>query len=161
MKKKSNSRFARVLGRIFNIRTWFDWERMKVFTLYVGHALKNLFMIDTGDTKKKPVENLPLTESFASAQRSFKLSEADLLIQQKSLFRLSLLMAFIALLIFIYSFYHFIYGTVLAGLISLVVMMIALALSFRYHFWYYQIKTRQLGCSISEWFKKGLLGEKE
>lgn len=161
MKKKSNSRIVRVLSKILDIRTWFDWERMKSFTLFVGNGLRRLFMIDTENNKNTPPDSLPLTESFNSAKQSLNLTDADLLIRQKALFRLSILMATIAILIFSYSIYHFLYGTLRAGFLSLVIMMIAVALSFRYHFWYYQIKNHKLGCSIHEWFRKGLLGEKK
>jgi intracellular multiplication protein IcmV len=160
MKNKSNSRVVRVLSKILDIRTWFDWERMKSFTLFVGNGLRGLFMMDT-ENKKTTKDNLPLTESFNSAKQSLNLTDADLIIRQKALLKLSILMATIAILIFSYSIYQFFYGTLRAGFISLVIMMIAVALSFRYHFWYYQIKSHKLGCSVHEWFRKGLLGEKE
>lgn len=159
MKKKSESRIVNVFSRIINVRAWFDWERMKIFSSFVGNALRRLFMGELNDAKKEP--SPALTESFNAAKNEFHLSDADLLIQEKSLRRLSALMTLLALLIFIYSGYHFIYGTFQAGAISLVIMLIALALAFRYHFWYFQIKTRKLGCSVQEWFRKGLLGEKE
>ena len=160
MKKKLNSRVVRVLTKIIDIRTWFDWERMRTFTLFVGNGLHRLFTIDT-DNKNTPSETPPLTESFKTAKESLKLTDEDLMIRQKALFRLSIFMATIAFLILSYSIYHFLYGTWRAGFLSLVIMSIALALSFRYHFWYYQIKNHKLGCSVHEWFRKGLLGEKE
>lgn len=158
MKKKSTSRVANVLARIINIRVWFDWERMKLFTLYVGNSLRRLFMPQHNEeSSDRPV----LTESFRTAQKELNLSDADLALRQKALLRLSLLMSFIALLIFLYSCYHFYNGALLAGFLSFIVMLLAWSLAFRYHFWYYQIKTRKLGCSFHEWFTKGLLGAKK
>ncbi len=52
-------------------------------------------------------------------------------------------MLLIAALIFVYALYHFYAGTFKAAFVSLTVMMVALALAFRYHFWYFQIKSRQ------------------
>ncbi len=160
MKKKSGSRIVRVFVSIINIPYWFDWERLKSFTIFLGTSIRRLFMaetIDANDDKNNPA----LTESFESAQKELKLSDEDLLIREKALYRLSILMSLMALGIFIYSGYHFFSGHFRAGLLSLIVMMIAVALGFRYHFWYYQIKNRKLGCSINEWLKKGFLRAKE
>lgn len=151
MKKKSGSRVVRVFNRIFKIRAWADWDRMKAFTLYLGNGFMRLFV---------PVKNVE-TESFDEAMARLKINNADLLIKQKALFRLSIVMVCAASLIFIYAGYHLFYGTFRATLVSLVLMMIALVLAFRYHFWYFQIKNRKLGCTFNEWYKKGLLGEKE
>lgn len=105
MKDKSTSRVGRVLAGIFNIRFWFDWERMKTFSYFVGNALRRLFMIETDEkiNNEKPV----LTESFSNAQKQFNLTDEDLLRRQKALFRLSILMVIIAFFILIYSGYHF------------------------------------------------------
>lgn len=151
MKKKSGSRIVRVFSRIINIRRWADWDRLKAYTLYLGNAIKRLFVPET------PVR----TESFDVAMKRLKITDADLLIKQKALLRLSVVMLCAASFIFIYAGYHLFYGTFRATLVSLVVMMIALALAFRYHFWFFQIKRRQLGCTFKEWFRQGLMGEKE
>ena len=151
MKKKSRSRVVRVFSRIINIRSWFDWDRMKSLTIALKNSIKQWFV---------PQKNT-VTESFKAAQSRMNLSDADLLIKQTALFRLSMLMLFIAVLILGYSGYHLFYGTFRAFLVSLVVMLIALTLAFRYHFWYFQIKHRKLGCTFNEWYRQGLLGEKE
>lgn len=156
--KTSNSRIVRVLGRIFNIPYWFDWERVKSFTVLVAAMFKRLFVVEIEKNFNEPQKNV-LTESFEAAQKSLQLSDSDLLERQKALHRLSILMALLAFSIFIYSGYQLFWGTFRAVLISLSVMMISLALAFRYHFWYYQIKSRRLGCSFNEWFKKGFLRE--
>jgi intracellular multiplication protein IcmV len=159
MKKKSSSRVGKVFSRIINIRFWFDWERMKTFTFFVGEGLRRLFMMEQNDEINK--DEPALTESFNNVQQQLNLTDEDLLKRQKALLRLSILMTVIAFFIFLYSGYHFYKGSIWAGILSLVVMMIAAALAFRYHFWYYQIKSRKLGCSIYEWYRKGLLGAKE
>ena len=148
MKKKSGSRIRRVITNIFNVRYWADWDRMKAYTLYLGTAIKNLFV----------PQNNEASESFEEAQKRMHISDSAMLVKQKSLFRLSLLMLVIAMLLFAYALYHLILGNFLAFILSLVVMMIAGVLAFRYHFWYFQIKERKLGCTISEWFHQGLMG---
>jgi intracellular multiplication protein IcmV len=158
MKKKSGGRIAKLLSRIFNVRRWFDWDRMKAFTLFVGHGYRRVFEF-TEDDKNNPSQEA-LTTSFSQATKQQQLTDADLLQRQKALLRLSFFMLTLAVLIFIYSVYHFIHLAIFAGFLSLIVTMVALSIAFRYHFWYYQIKNRKLGCTAQEWFKKGLLGEK-
>jgi len=149
MKKKSGSRIARVFSSIINIRSWADWDRVKEFTLYFRNSIKRLFVpMKTADV-----------ESFDAAVQRLNISDAELLVKQKALFRLCVIMLIAASLFFIYAGYHLFYGTLRAAIISYVVMMIALVLAFRYHFWYYQIKARKLGCTFKEWWKNGLMGE--
>ncbi|MBL7480690.1 type IVB secretion system protein IcmV [Legionella bononiensis] len=151
MKKKSGTRIGSIFKRIINIRTWSDWDRMKAFTLYLLNGFKRLFVT------QKEVE----VESFDSAVNKLKLSDADLVIKQNALLRLSIVMLAAAFMIFIYTGYQLFYGSFKAAIVSLVVMLIALVLAFRYHFWYFQIKHKKLGCTIKEWYRQGILGEKE
>ncbi len=100
-------------------------------------------------------------ESFKQAQKNYKLSDDDLLLEQKALLRLSILMVTVAVLILGYTGYQLFYGTLRAALLSFIVMMIALVLAFRYHFWYFQIKNRKLVVPFKQWYRQGLLGEKK
>ncbi len=151
MKKKSGSRVGRVVTRIINIRFWFDWDRMKAFTVALKNGIKGMFVPQQAVT----------SESFNTAKTRMNLSDAELLSKQNALFRLSILMLVIAVLLLGYSGYQLFYGTLRAFIVSLVVTLIALVLAFRYHFWYFQIKHRKLGCTLNEWYRQGLLGEKE
>jgi intracellular multiplication protein IcmV len=151
MKKKSDSRIASVFSRIINIRLWFDWERTKSFTVALKNGIKGLFVLNKN----------PKTESFDLAATKMNLTENDLLLKQTALFRLSIVMLTAAVMILVYAGFQLFHGSLKAFSVSLVVMMIALALAFRYHFWYFQIKHRKLGCTFREWYRQGLLGEKE
>jgi intracellular multiplication protein IcmV len=150
MKKKSGSRIGRVFTRFVNIRKWFDWERTKSFTIALKNAIKSVIV---------PKKNIKPV-SFDAAVTKMHLSDAELLVKQNALLRLSIIMLACAFLIFSYSGYQFIYGSLKGFFVSLVVTMIAVVLAFRYHFWYFQIKHRKLGCTLSEWYRQGLLGEK-
>lgn len=150
MKNKSGSRIGRVLSRIINVRSWVDWDRMKVFTRYLINGLKKFFV------PQKREEG----ESFEAAKKRLKLKESDIAARQTGLLRLSILMIAVAFLLLAYSIYLFAIGGYRGGVVGFVVMLIALVLAFRYHFWYFQIKERKLGCTIQEWFKQGLMGEK-
>ncbi len=150
MKNKSGSRVKRVFFRIFNLRSWADWDRMKAFTLYLIAGFKKFFV---------PQKN-KAWESFAVAAKRLKLSEKELVERQKGLLRLSIVMLVIAFLLFAYTVYLLVSGGYRGSIVSFVVTLIALVLAFRYHFWYFQIKERKLGCTIHEWFKQGLMGGK-
>lgn len=151
MKKKSSSRVGRIFRSILNIRAWIDWDRLKSFTLYLKNGFLRLFL----------PRQTPVVESFEEAKNKLKLSDSELIIKQNALLRLSLVMLAFATFVLVYAGYQFFYGTFKAGIVSLVVTLIALVLAFRYHFWYYQIKNRKLGCTFNEWFRHGLMGEKE
>ncbi|CEG55846.1 type IVB secretion system protein IcmV [Legionella fallonii] len=151
MKKKSGSRIGRVITRIINIRFWFDWDRMKAFTVALKNGIKRMFVPQQAVT----------SESFNAAKTRMHLSDAELLSKQNALFRLSILMLAVAILLLGYGGYQIFYGSLKAVIVSLVVTLIALVLAFRYHFWYFQIKHRKLGCTFNEWYRQGLLGEKE
>ncbi|WP_058530070.1 type IVB secretion system protein IcmV [Legionella londiniensis] len=151
MKRKFGSRITNLLKRVLNIKAWLDWDRLKRFTRYLGLGFKKLFIIQ--------IE--PVQENFEAAKTRFNLTESDLLQRQKALFRLSLFMIAIALMVFSYAVYQLYFANIIAFLLSLVVLFIALVLAFRYHYWYYLIKKRKLGCSLHEWFTQGLMGNKE
>ena len=150
MKKKRRLRILTIFSRIFNVRSWLDYDRIKSFTLYLVNGFKKMFVPQTNE----------VTETFEEAIKRQNISEEELKKRQSALYRLSLLMCGAALFIFAYAIYHVFYGSFRAVLISLVVMLIALVLAFRYHFWYFQIKERKLGCTMHEWYRKGLMGEK-
>lgn len=153
MKKSKQSRIVTMFKRIFDFRYWADFDRLKGFSLYLWNGFKRLFIPQVSEQSGSQV-------NFEKAVKEMKLTESDLESRKVALKRMSILMAVLAVLIFIYSFYHMFYGSLQATLLCYSVTLIAAALSFRYHFWYYQIRERKLGCKVSEWFREGLLGQK-
>lgn len=151
MKKKSGSRIVKFFKNILNIRYWLDLERIKQFTLYLFNGFKNMFV----------PQAKAQGESFEEAVKTLHLSEQDLELKKKGLLRLSLIMLVIACTLLAYGVYQLYYGAYRAMLLSLVVFLIAIVLAFRYHFWYFQMKQQKLGCTLREWYKHGLLGDKK
>lgn len=148
MKKKTTSRTAGVIKRIFRVREWADMDRTKSYTQYLIDGFKKFFV------PQKAQKN----ESFEEAVKQFNVSEADLEAKQNALYRLAMLMLVIAFGMFGYSIYCMLYGSFMSVMLSFVVVALALALAFRYHFWYFQISRRKLGCTLTEWFHEGLRG---
>ena len=151
MSNKSSSRFASLFSRVFQFRYWLDVERVKGFTQYILGALKKLFV-------PQPQK---ASESFEAAQARLSLTDEQLATRQQSLFRVSLLMLVLAGLLFCYAVYQFLFGSMLGVLLTGVVILIALTLAFRYHFWFFQMKEKKLGCSWKIWLYEGLLGGKK
>lgn len=133
------------------MRAWSDWDRMRSFTFYLTNGIRR-FLAPSTATKG---------ESFEEAIKRMNIDEQTLEQRKNALFRLSVLMLLVAGFVFVYMWYQLFFGTYIAAIVSLVVTMIGLVLAFRYHFWYFQMKTRKLGCSIDEWFRQGLMGEKK
>lgn len=147
--KSNQSRTTKVFVKLLNVRSWFDWERTQETFLYLLQSSKKLFLI-----KQSTAD-----ESFDEALRKYNLTANDLSNKAKSLFRLFLFMMVLISFLFAYASYHLIAGHFNAFIMSVSLMMVAVSLAFRYHFWYTQIKTRQLGLSFSEWVQKGLMGK--
>lgn len=152
MKKQKKSRTIGLLKSVFNVRSWLDYDRLRSFTTYLGGGMKKMFV-----PRQVNVEDA--SNSFNEMVASMNLSEQDLASRAKGLYRLSVLMGMVAGGIFLYAIYHLVYGNWKAVIVSLVVSSISLVLSFRYHFWYFQIKERKLGCTLREWYKRGISGE--
>lgn len=149
MKKHPFSRMSHVVKSIFDVRRWSDYDRVKTYTTYLMDGVKKLFV------PQKAASDV----SFEEAMALMKISEADLKKQQGALYRLSVFMCVLAAGFFFYAVYHLFYGAFRAVAISLIVMCMALTLGFRYHFWYFQMKQRKLGCTFSEWYRQGLRGK--
>ncbi len=149
---KKDSQTGRLLKTIFNPKVWMDYEQVKNSTEYLGSGISKLFSL------KGKVRS---TESFEETMQRLGLDEAHIESQKKSLFRLSILMVSLAILVLAYAVDHLISGSLHSAGATIVIFFVALALAFRYHFWYYQLKARRLGCSIKEWFTCGVLGVKK
>lgn len=150
MQKKKERKFIKGIGRIFNVRLWSDADRVKANGHYIWTFLKSLLV----------VQSPTIEESFEDAKLRLNLTDEELATRQRSLLKLSILMMSISILLFIYLIYQLVYGRIPGILLTVSLVSLAAVMAFRYHFWYYQIKEKKLGCSVREWFKYGLLGEK-
>ena len=148
MTKISYPRTKSLLQRLFNIRAWIDFDRLIEFLKSLQHLLYIWFI------PRKRITPCPDFEKILAAQN---LTEADLANKKRALSRLSMFMLYMAILCFLYAMYQWARGHILSCILSIVIMLIALALSFRYHFWKFQIEQRRLGCSGLDWIRQGLL----
>jgi len=142
-----------LFNRLFNIRAWSDWDRAQSISNYFLGTLRRLFV-------PQPVKKAN-AKSFDDIVTELKLSDKAIKAKAMALKRLCIFMLCLAVSFYGYGMYQLLYGSILAVILSLVLMLISLSLAFRYHFWYFQIERRKLGCTLSEWFKETFMGENQ
>lgn len=152
-KQQTGSRTRSFITRIFDVRGWTDWDRGKSTIIFITDTIKRLFIL-------QPRKTTASTTSFNAAVKRYQLTPEQIEIKKIALWRLSMLMLTLGSLLSLYLIYQIIYGHILAILLSIVVTLIAFILAFRYHFWYFQMKQKKLGCTVREWFRQSILGGK-
>jgi intracellular multiplication protein IcmV len=96
-------------------------------------------------------------ETFDEAIERLNLTEKDLEARTKEFKRLVYIMCTVSLFALFYAIYLFLTLNILGALAATVLTSLACAMTFKYHFWLFQIRKRRLGCTIREWFREGLL----
>lgn len=92
------------------------------------------------------------TETFEQAVNRLGLTDDALHQTEQNYFAFAWFFAIIGVITFIFSFVLLFYHKTVAGwLIAMPAAGLFLAQGFRYHFWYFQIKNRKLGCTLKEW----------
>ena len=147
---KPKSKFQKFRHAVFNVRAWSDWDRSQSISMYFLSIIRKLFVLQTRVASDED-------KTFSDVALSLNLTEDDLKSKAISLKRLCYIMIFTAICFYSYAMYQLIYGGILAVILSFVLMFVSLAVAFRYHFWYFQIAHRKLGCSLGEWFKNSFM----
>lgn len=98
-----------------------------------------------------PTPVVKSTETFQQAMRRLRLTEDDIKKQERAFLLLCGFWLIAAIVLFIYAVHVFRNGGFMGGLLGLSLVFFSLILTFRYHFWYYQIKTRTLGLDFQQW----------
>lgn len=136
---------TRAIGRVVkpfvNFPRWMNLNQLWNTGRSIAGTLKDL----------KVETNAPIRkETFEEAQQRLKLTDEDLNHRMKFCFRLSMIYLLVGLLFLAYTIYlilHLSIGFILALLLTALMF----AFSFQQHFWYFQIKSRQLGATVKDW----------
>lgn len=147
-------KITRALGRV--VKPFVNFPRWMGLNQLVNTAKSILGGIkDLKTDQKVPVRK----ETFTEAKARLHLTEKDIEEREKFCFRLSILYFFVGLIFLAYTIYlisrlniGFILGFLVTGLLF--------AFAFQQHFWYFQIKTRQLGATVKDWRNFLLRGSK-
>ena len=125
----------------FNPTAWFG-DALAVNSKVTWDTTKDLFI----------PQEATRTETFAEAMQRLNLTEADLEERSHRFLLYAYLFLLCACLSVVYGFYLLFAVASYAGFVlSLAVTALFLAQAFRFHFWFFQIKFRKLGCTFKEW----------
>ncbi len=139
------SGFRKFASQIVDVRVdrWMNFQGNKDNAAYLFNLAKGLF-------KRSPPAKL---EAFEQVVETQALSNADLHEKSEKYKALALLFVFFAILLLIYTTVLICLGNFMGTCISAALVIYALSQAFRFHFWYFQISQRKLGCSLSEWYR--------
>jgi intracellular multiplication protein IcmV len=127
----------------FRVDKWLDVELLKKQTNYYLQTTKQLFKI------QKPTQ----AESFVEAAKRLNLSPEALEEQAQRYWFYAIIYLISAIGIFFYAAIIVCLGNWMGFSICSALLIFALTQSYRYHFWYFQIKQQKLGCDFQEWLQ--------
>lgn len=90
-------------------------------------------------------------ETFEQALERLKLTQEDIDHRERELSVLVKLFLIIAVCVLVYIIYSLFQKSLIASLGGFGILLIVIAQLFRYHFWLFQIRKKQLGCSFKAW----------
>jgi intracellular multiplication protein IcmV len=138
-------RVGKIVKPFVNFPKWLDTKGLKKNneTLYG-------FAKDIAKPELRPVSQ----ESFDEAMVRLQLTEQDVATRRAFFLRMAIFYAVFAVAVFSYGIYLFFsLGDVFPLIMALAVTAAALALWFKHHFWYIQMKQRRLGLTFDDWLK--------
>jgi len=130
----------------FDPRSWLGYDALKQHTMTIFNVIKGIGIADKATQQ----------ETFDQAIARFNLTDKELQDMAMGYCFYAWFFVFLAVVSIAIGTYLLIHhGTFTGFLLSLAVTALFLGQAFRYHFWYFQIKQRKLGCTFEEW-RRGL-----
>jgi intracellular multiplication protein IcmV len=121
---------------------WLGYSSVKDSIQTTWDLMRNQFIVPEATTP----------ETFAEAMTRQNLTEEDIVDRQNQYLFYASIFLVLALISFIFAFILLFHERTFAGFcLGLAVTALFGSQSFRYHFWYFQIKQRRLGCTLEEW----------
>ncbi len=135
----------KIVGHVIDIRVdrWVDFEYHKKTLRYLRDEWKRLF------SHQKPTRS----EEFDEAVQRLSLTPDDLATQTQRFRYLAWLFIVLSLALLAYACVIGSNGNWTGTIISVSIAFYALTLAFRFHFWYFQMSQRKLGCTVQEWMR--------
>ncbi|MHB1946837.1 MAG: type IVB secretion system protein IcmV [Gammaproteobacteria bacterium] len=132
----------------FNPRAWLGYDYVKAQSLGLFGTIKLLF--------GAKIEEGPQDETFEQAKQRLNLTDEDIATTEMNYLLLTAFYASVGFVIVCAAFYLLITDASYAAFIlALALSTVLFGQAFRSHFWYFQIKSRKLGCTFDEW-RKGI-----
>lgn len=139
----------KVAGRFFNFRIdqWVDYENIKSTALFIMRQTKFLF------SSHKPNNTQHIGENFEEAKLRLNLTDEDLVLQAIQYKRFTLFFLLLSMAVFLYALFLIaIQRNIMGFCMAFSLTLYGLSQAVRYHFWYFQIQRKKLGCSLQEWW---------
>ncbi len=139
------SGFKKIASQVVDVRVdrWANLQGNKDTALYFFNLARKLL-------KSAPPSKL---DDFERVVEEQALTNAVLQEKSEKYKALAMLFVFFAGLLFLYTIILICLGNFMGTCISAALIIYALSQAFRFHFWYFQISQRKLGCSLSEWYR--------
>lgn len=132
---------------------WIGYNSLKVHSRNLYDVLRSLF---SPAPAPSPIE----TETFEAAIKRMGLTEQTLQETAQTYYWYAIFFATLGVLLVLFAFYLlFQYVTFSGWLLALASSALFFSQAFRFHFWYFQIQRRKLGCTFAEW-REAFFGKK-
>lgn len=128
-----------------NPRAWMGYEHIHSSGQFIKDEVKRLFTINFSVQEKEQ------HDSYEKMMLDLSLTEDDLNSRKKNFLFATMLFCFLSLASLGYIIYQYMSAHYISILPSFVLCILFLTLAFRYHFWYFQLKVKRLGCSLEDW----------
>lgn len=145
--KKIGGFIARVISRVINIK-WLNLSLISQSSKEIKRQAKSIFTVEKSKHE---------SESFTETCSRLNISEKQLLYKINSLYQLTWFFATSTLALVLYLLYNLFSGNILASMVNLGLCSATAGFTFKYHFWYFQMRKGKLGCSLSQWWDEGVL----
>jgi intracellular multiplication protein IcmV len=144
---KVTRRIGKIIKPLVNFPRWMGVNQLRINAQFITTIWQDLKL------HRPPVRR----ETFAEAKTRLNLTEDDIQKRLNNCLLLSVIYGLCTLILLGYTLYliiHFQLGVILSFLLT----SLMAALAYREHFWYFQLKTRTLGNSFSNWLSFLLRG---
>lgn len=147
------------------VRTGMKWAFKPFVNVHEWIALGTLLQTFRGlfssinDTMKPAAPGT--AETFDEALARLGIPPTRVQALQRYFFKMAFLMAFLGLLAVLYVLYLLFAGFFGVSIFAFLIALIMFAYAYRYHFWYFQLKSRKLGCTFREWLNAKVIAEDE
>ena len=128
----------------FNPGGWVGYNQVKSNTTIIWDIIRGLVYPMTPER----------SETFEAAMQRLNQTENDIQTTGQTYFEYALVFLFLGACLAIYSFYLLFFHRTFSGfLLGIASGALFLSQAFKYHFWYFQIKQRKLGCTFQDWWQ--------
>lgn len=142
---------TKTIGRVSKIFIPFHNYKKLVGLEQLKESYQNASSSAAEIFKSKKSAAIPLKETFEEAVQRLNLTPEMLENRKQSFFKMALFYLTIASILGIYLITLLMSKSFLASLITFVLVIVALALFYREHFWYTQMKQKRLGLNFKDW----------